>query len=262
MATATRPRVSADFLRANTCERIVAGTAKVIAAEGYDAATVSAIVKACGTARNTFYDCFGGKEEAALALVAALEVEIEELSEAHSLDVLLIEGAAMHHVGEADRAANYVVACEQILHFFAEAELNPPPPSDDLRGTLPPGKHGLPREFIAANQRVRLLEGTAAAIVDRGWPATRISDVSSRAALSRRTFYEQFGTLDALAAAMVAEALTTDLLDGLSPRSGLYAVAVEILAERLADGDPWTSLLANKALRAVSVLTTAFEARS
>jgi hypothetical protein len=106
------------------------------------------------------------------------------------------------------------------------------------------------------------LEGTAAAIVDRGWPATRISDVSSRAALSRRTFYEQFGTLDALAATMVSEALTTDLLDGLSPRSGLYAVAVEILAERLADGDPWTSLLANKALRAVSALTTAFEARS
>lgn len=259
MATATRPRISAEFLRANTCERIIAGTSKVIAERGYQAATVADIVKACGTARNTFYDCFGGKEEAALAMVAALDLEIEELSEAPSIDTLLIEVAAMHHAGEPERASEFLLFAEKVIRFFGDASLAPPPPSDDPReGTLPPGRHGLPREFIVANQQARLLSGLAHAVVERGWPATRISDVSARASTSRRTFYEHYGDLDALARGMVATSLPTDLLDGLDPRSGLFAVAIEILAERECDGDP--SATAGKALGAVYALVAAFEA--
>ncbi len=264
MATTTRPRISADFRRWNTRERALTGIAKAIAERGYEAAAVTDIVKACRMGRDTFYKCFGGKEEAALSLVAALDLEIEKLSEAHSLDVLLIEVAASYRAGEAERAREYLLYAARTIEFFAREELSRCPrcpPSDELRGTLPGGRHGLPADFVLANQRRRLLEGTAMAIVDRGWLAVSISDVVSRAALSRRTFYEQFSTLDALAATMVSEALTTDLLNGFSPRSGLYAVAVEILADRLVGGDPRTSLLANKALRAISVFTTAFEER-
>lgn len=259
MATATvsrRPRISDEFLKANTCERVVTGTAKVIAEKGYCAATVADIVKATRTARNTFYDCFGGKEEAALALVAALDIDLEQISESPALDVLAIEVAAMHHAGEPERAREYIVGAEKTIRFFAEADLLPPPPSDDPHeGTLPPGRHGLDREFVRANQRARLVSSAAAAITERGFGATRISDVCKGAAVSRRTFYEHFRSLTDTARAMVkARAAATDLLDGVNPDSGLFAVSVEVLAERLcSDGD---SPLARKALICVGALST------
>lgn len=57
---------------------------------------------------------------------------------------------------------------------------------------LPPGRHGLPREFVARNQRLRLIEGVAEAVVERGFAAITIADIARHAAVSRRTFYEHF----------------------------------------------------------------------
>jgi len=61
---------------------------------------------------------------------------------------------------------------------------------------LPPGRHGLPREFVAHNQRERLIAGLAEAIADDGYAGTTIGDITSHAAVSRRTFYEHFSSKD------------------------------------------------------------------
>ncbi len=57
---------------------------------------------------------------------------------------------------------------------------------------LPRGPHSLTREEVAANQRLRLLEGMIDAIGDKGYAATTVSDVIRRAGVSRKAFYEHF----------------------------------------------------------------------
>jgi AcrR family transcriptional regulator len=59
---------------------------------------------------------------------------------------------------------------------------------------LPPGRHGLPREFVARNQRERLLAGLAEAIAENGYAGTTIAHITRHAAVSRRTFYEHFAS--------------------------------------------------------------------
>jgi AcrR family transcriptional regulator len=61
---------------------------------------------------------------------------------------------------------------------------------------LPPGRHGLPREFVAHNQRERLIAGLAEAISENGYAGTTIAHITRHAAVSRRTFYEHFAGKD------------------------------------------------------------------
>jgi AcrR family transcriptional regulator len=60
------------------------------------------------------------------------------------------------------------------------------------RDRLPPGRHGLPRDFVAENQRERLLNGMVEAVAERGYNATTIGRIAAAAKISRRTFYEHF----------------------------------------------------------------------
>jgi AcrR family transcriptional regulator len=57
---------------------------------------------------------------------------------------------------------------------------------------LPRGRHGLTREFVAENQRYRMLEGMVRAVGDRGYAETTVQDAIARAGVSRRTFYVHF----------------------------------------------------------------------
>jgi AcrR family transcriptional regulator len=61
---------------------------------------------------------------------------------------------------------------------------------------LPPGRHGLPREFVVHNQRERLIAGLAEAIAENGYSGTTIGHITRHAAVSRRTFYEHFSSKD------------------------------------------------------------------
>jgi AcrR family transcriptional regulator len=62
---------------------------------------------------------------------------------------------------------------------------------------LPRGRHSVPPEQVADNQRWRLLGATAEVLAERGYARVRISDVAARAGVSRGTFYEQFDDLPA-----------------------------------------------------------------
>jgi AcrR family transcriptional regulator len=61
---------------------------------------------------------------------------------------------------------------------------------------LPPGRHGLPREFVVHNQHERLIAGLAEAVAEKGFASTTIADITRHAAVSRRTFYEHFSSKD------------------------------------------------------------------
>jgi AcrR family transcriptional regulator len=59
---------------------------------------------------------------------------------------------------------------------------------------LPPGRHGLPRSFVAHNQRLRIVAGMLRVLPEHGYPATTIADITGEAGVSRAAFYQQFAS--------------------------------------------------------------------
>lgn len=59
---------------------------------------------------------------------------------------------------------------------------------------LPPGRHGLARDFVVKNQRDRLTAGIIAAVAEHGYHDATVSKICSAAGLSRRTFYSYFSS--------------------------------------------------------------------
>jgi AcrR family transcriptional regulator len=61
---------------------------------------------------------------------------------------------------------------------------------------LPRGRHGLPRSFVASNQRERILDGVATVCHRRGYAEMAVQDITVAAGVSRKTFYEHFRNKD------------------------------------------------------------------
>lgn len=59
---------------------------------------------------------------------------------------------------------------------------------------LPPGRHGLSREFVTRNQRDRLTAGMIAAVAEHGFHEATITQIAAAAGVSRRTFYGYFSS--------------------------------------------------------------------
>ena len=57
---------------------------------------------------------------------------------------------------------------------------------------LPSGYTGLPRQLVEASQRQRLVHGVTIAVAEKGFAAATISDITDRAGVSKKTFYEHF----------------------------------------------------------------------
>ncbi|HET7054392.1 MAG TPA: TetR/AcrR family transcriptional regulator [Solirubrobacterales bacterium] len=98
---------------------------------------------------------------------------------------------------------------------------------------LPPGRHGLPRSFVAENQRERLLNGVVEAVAERGYNATTIAAITKAAKISRRTFYEYFeGKEDCFGAAY--EMIVAHILDSMLAAPGAGEEWPERVRARLA----------------------------
>jgi AcrR family transcriptional regulator len=61
---------------------------------------------------------------------------------------------------------------------------------------LPPGRHGLPREFVRQHQRDRIAASMIASVAERGYKETTITQIADAAGVSRRTFYAYFASKD------------------------------------------------------------------
>jgi len=61
---------------------------------------------------------------------------------------------------------------------------------------LPRGRHGLSPEFVARNQRQRLIAGLTEALFEVGYNETTVSLIGRRAAVSKSDFYKHFESKD------------------------------------------------------------------
>lgn len=76
---------------------------------------------------------------------------------------------------------------------------------------LPPGRHGLSRDFVETNQHERMLDAVADVVSLQGYAAMSVEEIVSAAGVSRRTFYDHFtGKEDAFLQAF--EQVTGELL--------------------------------------------------
>src|ERR1700759_1733059 len=57
---------------------------------------------------------------------------------------------------------------------------------------LPRGRHGLSPEFVARNQRDRLIAALILTLADVGYQKTTVSMIGRRAAVSKSDFYKHF----------------------------------------------------------------------
>jgi AcrR family transcriptional regulator len=57
---------------------------------------------------------------------------------------------------------------------------------------LPSGRHGLPAQFVASNQRERIVVAVAEVCSSAGYAAMSVEDVVVASGVSRRTFYDNF----------------------------------------------------------------------
>ncbi len=61
---------------------------------------------------------------------------------------------------------------------------------------LPRGRHGLSPEFVARNQRERLIAGLTEILYEEGYQKTTVSLIGQRAAVSKSDFYKHFESKD------------------------------------------------------------------
>lgn len=84
-------------------------------------------------------------------------------------------------------------------------------PSELTLARLPTGRHGLSRDFVARNHRMRLAAAMMQGLPARGYAETTIADLTKGAGVSRAAFYEQFASKEECF--LFAYDLTGDWLD-------------------------------------------------
>ena len=226
-------RLSVDFVAARKQKRIVRAFAELVSEAGWQGATIGDIVRRAGVARKTLYDNFEGKDAIAEALVAPVRPDGFDLAtETRSLRLLIIELAARWQIGDQ---AGALAGAEHMLRALRELPGSITPPSDggqeELNCSLPPGRHGLPRDFVSRNQRHRLLTAVAWSVAERGYNATTVANITKAASVSRRTFYEHFADKEACFLALVSSTSKLEINLG----SGFGMLVIEVVSTGVTD---------------------------
>lgn len=73
-----------------------------------------------------------------------------------------------------------------------EPEQLPELPAELALSQLPSGRHGLPRSFVARNQRLRIVAAMLRVLPRHGYGELTIAHLTREAGVSRATFYGQF----------------------------------------------------------------------
>lgn len=70
-------------------------------------------------------------------------------------------------------------------------------PAELALSQLPSGRHGLPRSFVARNQRLRIVAAMLRVLPRHGYAELTIGDLTREAGVSRASFYGQFKSKEA-----------------------------------------------------------------
>jgi AcrR family transcriptional regulator len=89
---------------------------------------------------------------------------------------------------------------------------------------MKPTRPELPREFVASHKRRRMMDAIAELTAEQGYEATKIADIVRRAAVARKTLYDNFDGKEDLFLSAIDSAL------------GEMRVVVEEACERSAGG--------------------------
>lgn len=121
---------------------------------------------------------------------------------------------------------------------------------------LPRGRHGLSREYVAQNQRERLLGALAECLHERGYESTTVAQIGKRAGVSKSDFYKHFESKDTCflaayddAVARIRERTLAGCEDGGEWTTRVLA-ALEALLGALADEPAQAQLVFVEGLRA------------
>jgi len=117
-----------------------------------------------------------------------------------------------------------------------------PRPDEEIE-RLPRGRHGLPAEFVARNQRERLISALTLTLAESGFQKTTVALIGSRAAVSKSDFYKHFGSKDACFLAAYDWAVDR-----------LRAAAIDACAD--ADPTGWPSRIRAALVAALELLAT------
>ncbi|HWJ43413.1 MAG TPA: TetR/AcrR family transcriptional regulator [Solirubrobacterales bacterium] len=123
---------------------------------------------------------------------------------------------------------------------------------------LPRGRHGLSPEYVARNQRERLITGLTEALYEVGYQKTTVSMIGQRAAVSKSDFYKHFESKDECFIAAYDRAIerirerVTTACEGAAdddwPRR--VSAAIEALLKQLSDDPALASITLVEGLRA------------
>lgn len=97
-------------------------------------------------------------------------------------------------------------------------------PLSERLSKLPPGRHLVPTDFVAQNQRERILAATAELVAERGYQKTTIELIAKTSRVALVTFYEHFPSKEECFLAAFDESIDA---------------AKEVFAELLNPEDPW-----------------------
>jgi AcrR family transcriptional regulator len=85
-------------------------------------------------------------------------------------------------------------------NIFQPVAGDPPGESPELPdelARLPPGRHGLPPEFVEQNQRRRLIASLIQVVAERGYNGATITAIIQGASITSATFYKYFDDVEA-----------------------------------------------------------------
>jgi AcrR family transcriptional regulator len=110
-------------------------------------------------------------------------------------------------------------------------------PISERLAKLPPGRHLVPRDFVAQNQRERMLLATAELVAERGYQKTTIELIAKTARVALVTFYEHFADKEECFLAAfdenveAARQVFAELLDPQQAWADQIAAGLEVLLE-------------------------------
>src|ERR1044072_6332181 len=102
---------------------------------------------------------------------------------------------------------------------------------------MPPGRHLAPRDFVAQNQRERMLLATTELVAERGYQKTTIELIAKTARVALSTFYEHFSNKEECVLAALDESVAgaaevfDELLDPERPWPDQIASGLEVFLE-------------------------------